>query len=165
MKSKRRLVRAHYVSIDEHVYNSVAFRTLPGGALKLWIDLRTAYRGFNNGLLMATRSVLARRGWNSNDKLTRATHELLRRGLIRYTRRCGQNVFHRASLFAFTDVPTVSDNKFGISGRAATNEYLHWQPGMSFDPDENKSVKSVHRETVENRTGNGCVTSPIGGAR
>jgi len=51
-----------YIRIYDTVYNSIAFRTLPDGALKVWMDMRTQYKGWNNGSLMATLTVLKQRG-------------------------------------------------------------------------------------------------------
>jgi len=51
-----------HVRIYDGLYNTIAFRTLDGGALKLWIDLRIQWRGSNNGSLIASLSVLRHRG-------------------------------------------------------------------------------------------------------
>src|SRR5262245_59832671 len=118
MSYKSSSFRSHYVATDESDHSSVAFRTLPGGSLKPWIDLRIMYRGSNNGALMATRRVLVKRGWNSNEKLNRATHELLRRGLIRYARRCGPHSFHQR--VSNTPCPTSHSYIASTPGREAT---------------------------------------------
>src|SRR6185437_97266 len=91
-----RAKKNRFIQITDTVYDSLAFKTLPAPAAKLWVDLRTQYKGFNNGRIVATLSRLRTRGWNSNDTLQRARDELVRRGLLRYTRRCGPNVFQRA---------------------------------------------------------------------
>jgi hypothetical protein len=83
--------QAKFLKIDDTVFESVAFRTLSGPALKLWLDLRTQLNGYNNGRIVVTMSRLRKRHWNSNDTLQRARDELIRRGLLRYTRRCGPN--------------------------------------------------------------------------
>ncbi|MDQ2946667.1 MAG: hypothetical protein M3Y27_12100 [Acidobacteriota bacterium] len=36
-------VGGRYIKIPEALFDSVAFRTLPGSAAKLWLDLRTQY--------------------------------------------------------------------------------------------------------------------------
>src|SRR5688572_25793952 len=94
-----------WLQIGVTVFESEAFRTLPGRELKLWLDLRTQYFGNNNGRLLITLSAFARRGWKSTDQLLKARDELLRRGLIRRTKYSGPNAFHRATLYAFTDLP------------------------------------------------------------
>jgi len=146
----KQATQRRYVRIEDTVYQSIAFRTLPGGAAKLWIDMRTQYRGSNNGAIVATLSVLRQRGWNSTDKLVRATRELVTRGLIAYTRRSGQNQFHRASLFAFTDLDVAANERFGICGARASHLYLQWTPGTSFGQPE--PAKRAFRKQVQNHT-------------
>jgi hypothetical protein len=144
-----------YLKIDDTVYNSVAFRTLPDSALKLWIDLRTLYNGSNNGVLAVTARALERRGWNSNSKLHRARSELLARGLLKRTKHCGPNVFHRASLYAFTDVPVAANQEHAIRGSSATLEFLSWLP----------SAKHDVLQKAPNGTFCGTATGPSAGER
>ncbi|MDQ2946666.1 MAG: hypothetical protein M3Y27_12095 [Acidobacteriota bacterium] len=73
---------------------------------------------------MLTPKVLWRRDWNSPAKLIRAREALLDRGLIKYTRKAGRNKFHKASLFAFTDLDVQRNDAFGIPGSQATQDYL-----------------------------------------
>lgn len=116
-----------WVRIDERVYSSPAWRSLSGPATRLWIDLRTFLNGFNNGKIVATRTALLDRGWSSNDVRDRALNELVVRGFLRYTRKCGRNTFHRASWLRFTDIPCPADEANGIAGTGPTDEYLRWQ--------------------------------------
>jgi hypothetical protein len=151
------LKKRRYVSIDDAVFNSVAFKTLPAQAAKLWLDLRTQFNGRNNGRIVATLSKLRQRGWNSNDTLKRARDELVRRGLLRYTRRCGPNVFHRASMLAFTDLPIPDNEEEGVGASGATHDYKKWQP----EPKPKK--KRAHRETVFDDTVTRFTTEPAFG--
>src|SRR5437867_11636545 len=105
--SKRSAQQEHWVQIKRTVYNSVAFRTLPPSALKLWIDLRTQFRGNNNGNINAAMSVLVHRGWTSTQTLHRALPELLERGLIARTRQGKPGPYRVCSLFRFTDLATA----------------------------------------------------------
>src|SRR5688572_24697724 len=109
-------IKQRYVQITDRLYNSEAFRTLPGAAMKLWVDVRTSYFGVNNGRLVITLATLRKRGWNSTDKLLRARDQLLERGLIFRTRYCGRNAYQRASWYAFSDLPVSKDDKHGIAG-------------------------------------------------
>lgn len=117
-----------YIRITETVFESVAFRTLPGSAAKLWLDLRAQFYGSNNGQLMLTPKVVERRGWNSPVKLIRARDILLERGLIKYVRKCSPNQFHRASLFAFTDLEIQRSDANSIPGSQPTHDYVLWTP-------------------------------------
>jgi hypothetical protein len=67
----------HHVRIDDFIYKSAAFITLPGSAVKLYVDLRTQLHAYNNGNIDATMSTLSKRGWNSVSKVQRASSEIL----------------------------------------------------------------------------------------
>src|SRR5690349_314552 len=121
---KRTRPSQRHVRVYDTLYKSPAFRTLPGGALKLWFDLRTQYCGSNNGLLAATLSTLGVRGWNSRSKLARSTQVLLARGLIVCTRYSGPNKFHQASLYGFTDLDVAANEQLGVIGASASHAYL-----------------------------------------
>jgi hypothetical protein len=125
---KTQRATAPHIRIYDTVYNSVAFRTLPGSALKLWIDLRTQFRGSNNGSLMVTMAMQKHRGWNSTAKLYKARDELLDRRLIAYTRQCNPNKKHVASLYAFTDLEIAANERHGVSGGSASHAYLTFTP-------------------------------------
>jgi len=146
-----------YIKIDDTLYNSVAFKTLSVPALKLWLDLRTQFNGSNNGTLVATLSRLRHRAWTSNSTLTRALRELVERGLLRYTRRSGRNVFHRASMFAFTDLPVPDNERHGIASSNATHDYVEWVP------QQRHAKKRAHRDRVSNDPGARCDKTPSGG--
>lgn len=117
-----------YVRIDDVVYQSEAFRTLPGGAMKLYIDLRTQLNGYNNGNVDATMSTLLKRGWTSPDTLHRALKELLGRGLIDRTRHGKPGPGRICSLFRFTDVATPKNEAKFVKGCPPTLEFKNWQP-------------------------------------
>jgi hypothetical protein len=63
------------------------------------IDLGSQYRGFNNGDLCLSWSVMEKYGWRSRSTLLKAKNELLAVNFIINTRQGGRN---RASLFAIT---------------------------------------------------------------
>jgi len=116
-----------YLRIDDVVYQSEAFRTLPGGAMKLYIDLRVQLNGYNNGNVNATLSTLAKRGWTSPDTLHRALKQLLARGLIDRTRHGKPGPGRVCSLFRFTDVATPKNEDKFIEGRLATLDFTKWE--------------------------------------
>lgn len=83
------------------VVDSAAFQGLSGPAVRLLIDMaRQLRKEGNNGSLTATMATLAKRGWSSNDTLTRARRELEAAGLIQETRK-GKRP-NTAALFAVT---------------------------------------------------------------
>src|ERR1700687_259261 len=124
MKEKQR----RYIKIDDRVFLSDAFATLPSGALKLGIDMRTQFKGSNNGNINATMSELAHRGWTSPDTLYRALKKLLARGLVDRTRVGKPGPSGICSLFGFPDLPTAKNEALFIKGKAATCEFLDWKP-------------------------------------
>jgi hypothetical protein len=138
MKAK---TRRHYLQIDDTVFLSAAFMTLPASALKLWIDMRTQFRGYNNGNITVAMSVLLHRGWKSPDTLYRALKELLARGLIDRTRLGKPGPYRICSLFRFTDLATAENEALFIKGKPPTYEFLAWKG-------ESKREKKRATETV-----------------
>jgi hypothetical protein len=123
---KQKPGRIRYLRIEQPVYESEAFRTLPPSAVKLWVDLRTQLNGYNNGRLDATKQTLARRGWTSPETIYRALNELLSRGLLARTRHGKPGPARICSLFRFTDLPVEKDEKRFVVGSPATFEYNGW---------------------------------------
>ena len=115
-----------YVRIFASVHSHPSVLTLPHPAFRLWFELRAQWIGSNNGQLKIVYSMMARRGWKSHSTLERARDELLQRGLIKRTKYCGPNAFHRASLYALTDLDVVDSELDGIVGSAASHDYRHW---------------------------------------
>ena len=76
------------------------FISLKGNSIKLLIDLGSQFNGYNNGDLCASLSVMRKRGWNSNQQLTKALKELLERNLIVQTKQGGLNL--GPNLYAIT---------------------------------------------------------------
>ncbi len=137
--------RGRWLRIDRELYNTPAFRSLDGGALKLWVDMRIEYDGSNNGNVAATLKTLKPRGWNSNGKLTRAIKELIDRGLIRRLI-VGKAAHgsHIPSLYCFTDLAVQPFEKYGmkITGAPATHDYLKWSEAK-----KTRHPNQVHGDT------------------
>jgi hypothetical protein len=138
-----------FFSVTSYVYNSPAFHTLPSAALKLWVDLRTEYRGANNGNISAALSLLRHRGWCSSETLSRALWELLQRGLLRRTREGKPGPLRLCALFAFTDLPISSNDKLGLKGAGPSMEFASWVPGESFAP--GSKAKKLARNTSKKK--------------
>lgn len=81
-----------YLHIPNVVFHNSDFIHLSNRALKLLIDVAGQYNGYNNGDLCCSMSVLRKRGWNSNDMLTKAKKELIERNWIERTRSGGLNM-------------------------------------------------------------------------
>ena len=87
-KSKA-LIYPGFLHLHRPLLNSEDFISLKGNSIKLLIDIGRQYNGYNNGDLCATLSVMKKRGWNSNQQLTKATKELLEKNLIVLTKQGG----------------------------------------------------------------------------
>ena len=159
----KRATAAHrYVRIDDTVYSSEAFITLRGGALKLWIDLRTQVNGFNNGNIDATMRTLTKRGWTSTATLQQAINELLARGLIDRTRHGKPGPTRICSLFRFTDLATPKDEKRFIDGKPATYEFRNWRaPAKKKCASETEAtlLRKLERNRFRNRSVDSSIAS------
>ena len=150
---KSRTAKRRYLRIEDAVYQSEAFRTLPSGALKLWIDMRVQLNGYNNGDINATMSTLAKRGWTSPETLYRALNELLERGLIDRTRLGKPGPGRVCSLFRFTDLPTPNNEAKFVDGKQATSEFIRWsQPKIRATETEAAPIRKSKRCRYGNRS-------------
>lgn len=102
--------------------NSEAWRSLSGGAVKVWIELRTRFFGGNNGKLALSYEEAARLLTLSKSTVKRAVDELQEKGFIVCMRE-GQWYGRQATEWATTDK--------GIDGKAATRKWRQWKPGVS----------------------------------
>ena len=105
------------MGLPVEVVRSEQFARLSGAALKLLMELRLQYSGFNNGNLDCTWSRLHKRGWHSPVTLNLAIKELLHCGWIEKVhtgqRLCGR---HDPNLFALTWESIDAKPNKGIQG-------------------------------------------------
>jgi hypothetical protein len=80
--SKGKRIEGQFVILPYDVLCSEAYRSLSYTARSLLLEFCLQYRGFNNGMLLATMRHLKKRGWNSADVVTRAKRELIEADLI-----------------------------------------------------------------------------------
>lgn len=105
LKTKGRRESGHFVILPGNILTSSEYAALSPYALKLLVDLLAQYKGFNNGDLCATWSMMKRCGWKSRDTLARTVKELLASGFIVKTRQGekGHSSGHRVpTLYAIT---------------------------------------------------------------
>ena len=98
-KTQGRLEKGGFLALPHSIIRSQQFGRLNPWALKLLLELASAYRGSNNGDLSAAFSMLRLRGWKSPGTLAGAKKELVEAGWIVTTRQGGRN---RCSLYAVT---------------------------------------------------------------
>lgn len=92
-----------FLHLHRPLLNCCDFISLKGNSIKLLIDIASQYNGFNNGDLCASLSVMKKRGWNSNQQLSKALRELRGRNLIIQTKQGGFNI--GPNLYAVTWQP------------------------------------------------------------
>jgi hypothetical protein len=80
--AKGRRIEGQFIALPCDVLYSKAYLSLSYTARSLLLEFCLQYRGFNNGMLLATMRHLKKRGWNSADVVTRAKRELIQVGLI-----------------------------------------------------------------------------------
>ena len=115
------------------------------------IDLYGQYKGFNNGDFCASMKVMLKRGWNSNDQITKAIKELRNLGWIILTKQGGLRM--GPNLYAVTFQPIDECNgKLDVSATATALGY--WK-----GPDALK-LKSPHRRKVHAAPPHGTAKLP-----
>src|SRR3546814_20728966 len=77
----------HYLPIPYGMAQSIAFRSLSGAALKVFIELRCRYNGGNNGALTLSMDEGARLLGISKMTGHRALKELQEKGIVKVKRR------------------------------------------------------------------------------
>ena len=89
-----------FCALPESVLRATGYTKLSHVARSLLVEILLQYRGGNNGRLLCNLNHLRKRGWNSNDTISRAKHELLEAGFIYETVK-GQRP-NKASWYAIT---------------------------------------------------------------
>lgn len=133
-KSKSR-EGGQFVAIPHVVLESNAYLSLSHPARALLLEFALQYHGDDNGRLLCSGKHLARRGWKSNDVITRAKRELLNVGLIHeMVKGCRPN---KASWYAVTwqELDKLAGYDFGAAktfqrGSYRKNDALKPLPGV-----------------------------------
>jgi DNA-binding MarR family transcriptional regulator len=102
MPRRNKRDREQYVYLSYPMLHSLAWRSLSGAAVKVWLELRTRFNGGNNGRLRLSLDEAARILQLGKATVMRALKELEAKGFVKLTRR-GQWYGHRASEWAVTD--------------------------------------------------------------
>jgi len=89
-----------FIALPWQVVDSHAYMNLSFAARALLIEIDRQYVRDNNGRLLATRAYLKKRGWNSQDVITRALRDLMAAKLIHQTVKGHRP--NRASWYAVT---------------------------------------------------------------
>ena len=127
MLTNGRSKKSYYITIPNQCLSSENFASLSTIACKLFLDVAAQFKGYNNGDLCVTWSIMKKRGWKSQGTLARAKRELLDKGWLILTRQGGRN---RCSLFAFSFVK-IGDfgSKLDVGPtRTAPDDWKKWTP-------------------------------------
>lgn len=89
-----------FCAIPESVLMATGYINLSHVAKSLLVEMTLQFKGSNNGRLLCNLNYLRKRGWSSNDTISRAKHELLASGFIHETVK-GQRP-NKASWYAIT---------------------------------------------------------------
>ena len=117
-RQKRRAIHHKgYLHLHIPLLQCRDFISLKGNNIKLLIDIGQQYNGYNNGDLCATLSVMRRRGWNSNQQLSKALKELQEKNLILQTKQGGLGL--GPNLYALTWQP-IDDCKGKLDVKSTT---------------------------------------------
>jgi predicted RNA binding protein YcfA (HicA-like mRNA interferase family) len=111
-----------YWNLPYTLARSEAFRSLPGPALKVFVELRCRFNGGNNGKLTLSLDEAARLLGLSKTTAKRAFTDLEARGFIKL-RVKGSWYGRKASEWILTTIP--------LNGVPSTNEWKQWQSGKA----------------------------------
>jgi hypothetical protein len=118
----------HFIQVSSALLRCPAYRVLGPSSKALFFDLRTHYKGHNNGDISAAMSDLVHQGWTSPTTLTTALYELQALGFLVKTRSGGIARGRTAcNLFRFTDVDSPPHPEKGIYAAKATRDYLQYE--------------------------------------
>jgi biotin operon repressor len=117
--SRGRNEEGQYFIMPYVMVHSSAWRSPSGAAIKVWHELRTRFRGGNNGKLVLSYEEAATLLSLSKSTVKRALEELQEKGFIVCTRP-GQWYGRLASEWAVTDK--------GVEGNPPTRAWRQWMP-------------------------------------
>lgn len=165
-KKKNRKVNAkgrngteQWVPISYVMVRSPAWRSLSGPAVKVWVEIRSRFNGWNNGDLSVSLDEASRLLGMGKATAKRAFAELEEKGFLKMTK-LGQWYGRMATTWAITDR--------SLKGNLASNDWKHWRPppkrqktssrfsggtylfadGSATEPKDKNMVRSRTRQTI-----------------
>ena len=124
-----------FVPIPYNMAHSIAWRSLNGSVVKVYVELRSRYNGNNNGELSLSMDEGKRLLGLGKSTIARALKILVKRGFITVTRR-GQWYGRLATTYAVTDR--------SLNGELATNAWRHWRPEKTVPRSPSGTVTPLH---------------------
>jgi hypothetical protein len=123
-----------YANLPYGMLQSLAWRSLSGPAVKVWLELRTRFHGANNGQLIFSMDEASRLLGLGKATVQRAFTELQDKGFVVCTRK-GQWYGRLASTWATTER--------SIGGGMATNAWKSWRPNPGTRARQKTEIGSV----------------------
>jgi hypothetical protein len=108
-----------YLRLSYDMAHSLAWRSLSGNAVKVWVELRCRYNGKNNGKLCIPYASACKLLGIGRATMKRVLDELQSKGFIRLVKQ-GHWYGRQAAEWQVTD--NMHD------GHLARNDWKHWQP-------------------------------------
>ena len=158
----RSIGEGQYAPLSYALLNSLAWRSLSGAAVKVFLELRTRFHGANNGALILSMEEASRLLGLGKATVMRTLKELQDKGFIVCTRK-GQWYGRLASTWAVADK--------SVNGETATNAWKSWRPnpatarqcraqkterGSGMEPSPTTTVPLQHRGPFD-----GSATEPV----
>jgi len=116
---KGRNKHAPFVMIRRDIYSSASFRDLSNIAVRIFLEIRRRFNGFNNGEISLSCREAATVAHCGKGTAQKALRELMDHGLIKKAHE-GQFHYRLATTWTLTSEP--------LGDAAPTNEWRDWQP-------------------------------------
>ncbi|WP_169543381.1 helix-turn-helix domain-containing protein [Sneathiella aquimaris] len=123
VNAKGRNANPQFIPVPYSMAQSEAFRSLKPVSVKVWLELRSRFNGFNNGEVHLSYRQAAKCLGVGRSSVQTAFYELEERGFIELMK-IGHMMGRKATLWRITDQ--------GCNGKQATNDWRNWKPGMCF---------------------------------
>lgn len=149
-KNGRNEGEGQYVPLPHAMLQSPAWRSLSGGAVRVFLELRSRYNGANNGQLSLSSQQAADLLGMSKSTVSRAFKELIEKGFLKLRVR-GQWYGRRAAEYVVTDR--------SYQGHPASRDWQRWNPPKQktvpvrnrqngCDPDEYRGSEFASQEST-----------------
>ena len=121
--SYKRKGKSKFLMLDRYLYQSKAWRASSPNERAAYMELKTAYDGFNNGRIGLSVRALAEAINVGKNAAQQALAGLEAKGFIVRTKRSGFSVKNRtATEWRLTEYPC------DVTGGQASKEFMRWEP-------------------------------------
>ena len=143
-----------FAGIPLEVIESDAYKSLGGNAAKLLTILTYFYKGYNNGNLAITQSIIGE--WMTKNTMYSAKDELLRKGFIVINAYGGRSACGRKlpSLYGLTFYPMnelkEKDGELRFAHYPSSQTHLHyWSKGINPDYKTKKERDAQYKKDIK----------------